>query len=127
MMPCEAKGAKVQQMLEAKNAANTATATGNWIDVRGMVGTLLVVQSVGAITGNIVGSLNTADASNGNGEAALTFDDGNNFAAVAAANNIQAKTVDANKTKGWIKYVGTIGTGPAVVDVIVASRPKETT
>ncbi len=126
MMPCEAKGANTQQMLESKNCANTVTATSGWIDTRAYQGTLLVIQSIGAITGNIAGALNTAEANNGLNEAAMTFDDGNNFTLANAANNLQAKTVDARKSKGWIKYVGTIGTGPAVVGVTVTGRPRET-
>ncbi len=124
MFPASAKSANAQQLLEAKNCANTAGATGGWVDVRGMVGDLVVVQSVGAITGNIAGALLTSNASNGANNSAMTFDDGNNFALVSNANNIQIKTVDVNKSGGWIQYVGTVGTGPAVVAVDVIARPK---
>jgi hypothetical protein len=126
MMPSEAKSLKSQQLLEAKNCANTAAATGGWIDVRGMVGDLVVTQSVGAVTGSITGALLTSNASNGANNTAMTFDDGNNFAAVSSANNVQCKSVDANASYGWIQYVGTIATGPAVVSVTVQARPKVT-
>ncbi len=124
MMPSEAKGLNSQQLLEAKNCANTALATGGWVDVRGMVGCLVVTQSVGAITGNLAGALLTSNAANGANNAAMTFDDGNNFALVSNANNIQCKSVDVNASKGWIQYVGTVGTGPSVVSVTVQARPK---
>jgi hypothetical protein len=126
MMPSEAKGLNTQALLEAKNCANTAGATGGWVDVRGMVGDLVVTQSVGAITGNLAGALLTSNAANGAANAAMTFDDGNNFALVSAANNMQCKSVDVNASKGWIQYVGTVGTGPAVVSVTVQARPKTT-
>ncbi len=125
MIPSEAKSANVQAMLNAKNCANTADATSGWIDTRGMQGSLLVIQNVGAVTGNIAGALKTSSESNGANNEAITFDDGNNFALVSAANNTQAKTIDARKSKGWIGYVGTIGTGPAVVSVAVIGRPRE--
>lgn len=125
MFPADAKSANGQMLLQAKNCANTAEASGGWIDVRGMVGSLLVSQVVGAITGSIAGALLTSAANDGSNNQALTFDDGNNFASVSSANNIQVKTVDANKSLGWIKYVGTVTTGPAVVAVTVHARPKE--
>jgi hypothetical protein len=127
MIPSEAKAANHQALLEAKNCTDTAGASGGWVDCRGAVGDLLVIQNVGAMTANgtLAGALLTSNAANGAGNSALTFDDGNNFTSVSASNNIQGKTVDANKNKGWIKYVGTIVTGPHVIGVTVHFRPKE--
>lgn len=124
MMPCEAKALNAQQLLSPVSATNTVLGTGGWIDVRGMVGDLVITQSVGACNGNVAGAILTSNAANGANNAAMTFDDGNNFALVSAANNIQCKTVDVNASKGWIQYVGTIGTGPSLLSAIVQARPK---
>lgn len=124
MFPAEAKAATATALLNSANAANTAQATGGWVDIRGFVGDLVVIQNVGAITGNIAGALKASTAANGANNVALPFDDGNNFALVSAANNIQIKTVDVNSCSGWVQYVGTVGTGPAVVGVTLIARPK---
>lgn len=128
MMPPEAKAAKVQQLLPSKNAANTATATGAWIDIRTMVGAPVVIQNVGAVTGSITGAIETAEDDNGTNNEALILDGAsNNFTLANAANNIQVRSFDINKSKGYVRYVGTIVTGPVVVGASIITRPKETT
>lgn len=124
MLGNQPKAANIQALLNAKNAANTAEATGGWVDVRGYEGQILIIQNVGALTGTIVGSFEDAEAANGLNNAPLLPDEGNNFASVSAANNIQKKTIDARKPRGWLRYIGTIGTGPAVVGVTIAGHPK---
>jgi len=124
MFPSEAKSANVQSLFLAKNCANTAEASaGGWLSTIGMVGTLLVIQSIGIAAGNMTGSMLTSANSNGAGNAALTFDDGNNFAATAG-NVLEAKTVDVNKSKGYVHYVGTLSAAAAVAAVLIG-RPKE--
>jgi hypothetical protein len=128
MIPSEAKAANIQVLLRSKNCADTAgTSTGSWLDVRGFVGTLLVTQDAGIGAGTLDGYLLTTANSNGAGNAAMTFDDGNNFATVTTGNNFQAKTVDVNKSKGYIHYIGTVVTGPVALSVLVIGRPKEST
>ncbi len=124
MFPSSAKSANTQALFLPKNCANTAEASaGGWLSTIGMVGTLLVIQSVGVAAGNVTGSLLTSANSNGAGNSALTFDDGNNFAATAG-NATEAKTVDVNKSKGYIHYVGTLAAA-AAVGAFVIGRPKE--
>jgi hypothetical protein len=124
MFPSDAKSANVQELLPPSNYANTATASnGAWVSTLGMVGTLLIIQDVGVAGGNVDGSLLSTANSNGAGNAALTFDDGNNFASTAG-NALQAKTVDVNKSKGYIKYIATLG-GASNIAVAVIGRPKE--
>lgn len=124
MFPSDAKSANVQSLFLAKNCANTAEASaGGWLSTLGMVGTLLVIQSIGVAGANMTGSMLTSANSNGAGNEALPFDDGNNFAATAG-NAIEAKTVDVNKSKGYMHYVGTLG-GAAAVAAVLIGRPKE--
>lgn len=94
-------------------AARTSTVTGSAVDVRGYTGPLLVVQDVGAVTGTtptLDGKIqDSADGSTGWADVT-----GATFAQVTAANNIQSIAVQADQTKGYIRYVGTIaGTTPS--------------
>ena len=126
MFPSSAKSANVQSLFLAKNCANTAEASaGGWVSTIGMVGTLLVIQQVGVAAGNVTGSLLSSANSSGAGNAVLTFDDGNNFTATGG-NTIEGKTVDVNKSKGYVHYVGTLAAAAAVSAVIIG-RPKEST
>lgn len=123
MMPSEAKAANNGIMLAPSNYANTATASnGPWVSTLGMVGTVIVIQQVGVAGGNVDGSLLTSANSNGAGNNALLFDDGNNFASTAG-NAQEAKTVDVNRSKGYIHYIATLG-GASNVAVCMLGRPK---
>ncbi len=110
-------------VLNPASAANTAAATSGWIDVRAYEGEIVIIQQVGAVTGSITGALEDATDGSGTGSAALT---GAAFAQVSAANNTQRITIPAGRARGWIRYVGTIVTGPAVVGVSLLARNKYT-
>ena len=56
MLNSQASAATPGQILPPKSCANTAAATsgnGNWVDVRGMKGEVLVTQITGAFTGTV--------------------------------------------------------------------------
>ena len=108
-------------VLNPASAANTAAATSGWIDVRNFEGEIAIIQQVGAVTGSITGALEDATDGSGTGSAALT---GASFTLVNAANNIQKITIPAGRARGWIRYVGTIVTGPAIVGVSLTARNK---
>lgn len=106
--------------------ANTAAATGAWIDCRGCVGDIAVVQQVGAVTsGSITGTIETATDDQGAGLATLTPNEGA-FTVVTTSNDpkTEIRTVNARSSKGYIRYLGTIATGPVVVGATVIRRPK---
>lgn len=44
--------------------------------------------------------------------------------AAGAADQIQKRTVNAGAIRGWVRCVGTIVTGPALVAASLKSRPK---
>jgi len=127
MLPGEAKASVPTILQEPVSVANTADATGAFVAVPHTEGSLLITQVVGALTGTVAGTLETAEASNGLNNAALLPDDGSYFTSVSSANNVQNKIVNARKNKGYIQWIGTVGTGPAVVTVTVQGRPKTTT
>lgn len=110
-------------MLNPASAAATANATSAWIDVRAYEGDLVFTQQIGALTGSITGAIQDATDGSGTGAAAVTLNEGA-FTAVSSANNIQRRTIRAKSTRGFVRYVGTIVTGPALVAVSVDVHPK---
>lgn len=112
-------------LIDAVSAANTAAATsgsGKWLDVRTYEGDIVVVQQIGAVTGSITGKLQSATDANGTGAADIS---GYTYTAVSSANNTQTVVVDPKKVVGgFLGYVGTIATGPALVSVSAVGQKK---
>lgn len=121
MLNNEAQAATSRLLLSPVSAANTAAATSGWIDVRDSQGDIMFVNQVGALTGSITWTIEHATDGSGTGSAAITPNEGA-YAAGAAA-QIQKRTISANACKGYVRCVGTIVTGPALVAVSVHSRP----
>lgn len=124
MLLNQASAATSTSLLDAASAANTAAATsgaGKWLDVRAYDGEILVTQNLGAVTGSIAGKLQSASDANGTGAADIpgaTF--GTN-----TANSTSSQAIDPRKvTGGFLGYVGTIVTGPAVVSVVASGKKK---
>jgi hypothetical protein len=122
MLGNEAQAAQSTKLLDPVSAANTAAATSGWVDVRGMEGDLMFVNQVGAITGSITWTIEDATDGSGTGAAGITPNEG--AYAAGAANQIQKRTVNAGAVRGWVRCVGTIVTGPAIVAASLHSRPK---
>lgn len=110
-------------LIDTVSAANTAAATsgsGKWLDVRTYDSEILVTQAIGAVTGSITGKLQSATDANGSGAADIT---GATFTAVSSANNYQSISIDAAKVVGgFLGYVGTIATGPALTCVTASGQ-----
>lgn len=125
MIGNQASAATSTSLIDSVSAANTAAATsgtGKWLDVRPYDGEILVTQQIGAVTGSITGKLQSASDANGTGAADIT---GNTFTAVSSANNTQTSVVDPRKvTGGFLGYVGTIVTGPALVSIVASGKKK---
>lgn len=106
------------------DAANTAAATSEWIDVRHVVGDIRVIIDTGVVTaGSITPTIEDADDDEGANNAAVTPVDGA-FTAVTTSNDPlrQVRHVQSNAVRGWIRVVGTIVTGPVQVAVTVEGR-----
>jgi len=127
MIPAEAKAIVKTQLKEPRSAANSADATGSFIAVAPIEGSMVITQQTGAITGTLAGTIETAEAANGLNNLALTPDDGSAFTSVSGANNTQKKVFNARQNRGYIKYIGTVGTGPVLLAVLIEGRPKTTT
>ena len=122
MLGNEAQAATSSKLLDPASAANTAAATSAWLDVRDREGDLMFLTHVGALTGSITWTVE--DATDGSGTAAAGITPNEGAFAAGAANQLQKRTVAAGATRGWVRVVGTIVTGPALVAASVSSRPK---
>jgi len=100
-------------LLAPADHSNTAAATGAWVDVRSYEGEVAFIQATGVLTaGTCAGAILHADDGSGTNSATLV-----SFTSVGTStdNDVQKLSVPARTIKGYVKYVGTIGTGPAVV------------
>jgi hypothetical protein len=120
MLGNEAQAATTVKLLDPVSAANTAAATSGWVDVRQAEGDIMFVNHVGALTGSIAWTIQTASDGSGTGSTGMTPNEG--AYAAGAANQVQKRTVSANATLGWVRCIGTIVTGPALVAVSVSYR-----
>lgn len=118
--------ANIAELLTAASAANTAAATsgaGQWVDTRPFEGDILVIQTLGALTGTIVGKLQAAADANGTSAADIT---GAAFSS-SSAHGVKAQAIDKNSMPSglpFLGYVGTITTGPAIAGVVAIGRLK---
>jgi len=115
-------------MVVAQSAANTAAATSAWLDVRPSEGDLMIISNVGIVTaGTVTPTIEDATDGSGTGAATITPNEGA-FTVVTTSNDplTEKRTVPASAIRGWIRYVGTVVTGPALVGVTLSSHPKYT-
>lgn len=122
MLANQGQAAEVVKLLDPVSAANTAAATSGWVDARKYEGDLVFTVQVGALTGSITWTIEDATDGSGTGAAGVTPNEGA-FAA-GAANQVQKRTVNAGAIRGWVRVVGTIVTGPALVAANLKSHPK---
>lgn len=122
MLGNEAQAATSTKLLDPASAANTAAATSSWVDVRGAEGDLMFATHIGALTGSLTWTIEHASDGSGTGAATIVPNEGA-FSA-GAANQLQKRTVSANAVAGWVRVVGTIVTGPALVAASVSYRLK---
>lgn len=114
----ETQAAAIAVLLDPVSAANTAAATSAWVQVPAQaIGAVEIIAHVGALTGSIAWTLQTASDDSGTGAASITPTEGA-FSA-GAANTVQKRTFDARISKGYVKLTGTIVTGPALVQAAV--------
>jgi len=125
MMGNQGQAASVVKLLDPVSAANTAAATSGWVDVRAAEGDIVFTNQVGAMTGSITWTIEDAIDGSGTDGAGITPNEG--AYAAGAANQIQKRTLNASAVRGWVRCVGTIGTGPSIVAANIKYHPKYTT
>ena len=122
MLGNEAQAATTKKLLDPVSAAATANATSAWIDARDAEGDIMFVNQVGALTGSITWTIEHASDGSGTGAVVITPNEG--AYAAGAANQIQKRTVNASAIQGFMRCVGTVVTGPALVSASISYRPK---
>jgi len=126
MLGSQGQAAKVVKLLDPISAAATANATSAWIDVREAEGDIQFVNQMGVLTaGSLTWTIEDATDGSGTGAAGITPNEG--AYAAGATNQIQKRTLNASAVRGWVRCVGTIVTGPALVAVNIMYHPKYTT
>lgn len=128
MLANSGQAAATVQMLVPGAKAATVNATSAWIDVRAYEGDLMITSQVGTVTaGSLTPTIEDATDGSGTGAAAVTPTEGA-FTAVTTSNDplTEKRTIPAGAVRGWIRYVGTIATGPADAAVTLHAHPKYT-
>lgn len=106
-------------LLASASAASTAAATSAAFDLQQYEGPVLVLQNKGAGTGTLDGKLQHSD----DGATGWT-DAGIAFAQAGATAQLQARYFNASSTKRFVRYVGTIATGPHLLGVTLSGVKK---
>lgn len=121
MLGSQAGAVDFIKVLNPVSCANTAAATSGYIDVRKYNhGEMLMLQHSGAITGTLDGKWQDATDSGGTGVADIA---GATYAQVTTANQAGKVVLPAGSTRGFVRYVGTIATGPVVLGVSILAHP----
>jgi len=106
-------------LLAAASCANTAAATGNGVDLLDYEGPVVVLQNHGVSTGTLDGKIqDSADNSSFADVAGLTFTQSTTGA------DIKSLVVQSKQVRRYIRYVGTVVTGPQVVSVSMVGCKK---
>lgn len=124
MISSEATGLTPLQLLVPDDHANTSAATGEYISIAAYEGYLVVVQNVGTVTaGTIAGKLQHADDGSGTNVADIS---GATFTSIGTSTDpaVEKLVIPIAGLKPYIRYVGTIGTGPAKVGVTALVKNK---
>lgn len=121
MIGPEGGAAEVVQL--APSTSRASTFNGSYVGVAKYEGDLVIIQDVGAVTGSITGKIQDADDGSGTNVADVV---GATFTVVSSANNTQKITIPAGSVRPFIRYVGTIVTGPALCSATLLSKPKYT-
>lgn len=106
-------------ILNAVSAANTAAATSSGVDLTGYEGVVSIVVQTGAITGTLDGKIQ--DSADNSSFADVT---GATYTQVTAANKVAAYSLDVRTVRRYIKYVGTVATGPVLISVVLNGFKK---
>lgn len=114
-------------LLEPIDAADTAAASSAYVDVKGYEGQIWVICHSGILdAGSVTWTFSTATDSGGTG-AATIVPIGGALTQVTTSNdhpNIQVAVFDCTTLKGFLKTIGTVATGGALVSTSVVGIKK---
>lgn len=124
MLANQGQAAEIVKLVTSQSAANTAAASSSatYIDVRKYEGDLVFVFNPGAITGSCTPDIQDATDTGGTGTASIAANEGAYTALVA--NTDRKYTVQAGATRGFIRVINTVVTGPSLIGVQMLAHPK---
>jgi hypothetical protein len=106
-------------LLAAASCANTAAATGTGVDLQDYEGPVVIIQNHGTSTGTLDGKIQ--DSANNSSFADVT---GAVFTQETTTAGVQSLVLQSKQVRRYIKYVGTVVTGPQVVGVTMTGVKK---
>lgn len=99
-------------------ASQSATVTSASLDLLQYTGPALVVQNKGAGTGTLTGKLQHSQDNSTWSDAGIAF------TAAGTAADLQALSFDTKAVYRYVRYVGTIVTGPHLLGVTISATKK---
>ena len=122
MLGNESTACNVTQAINTASLSAGAT-NGTWIDTSNIQGDLTFVIGLGAVTGSCVVKVQDATSSGGAGSADVT---GYTTAALSTANTATKLVMPSTKSRGFVRLVSTVTTGPILTSAILIARPNTT-
>lgn len=118
------ESAVVTKIAASVSAANTAAAS-FWTAVPVSEGAVLLVLSVGVITGTLDFTFTTNTAASDSGATSIT-PLGGAIAQITTSNDdaVYVAEFPATQLRGFVKVIGTVGTGPALISYTMITIPK---
>lgn len=126
MLANQGQASELVKLVTSQSAATTAAASSptTYIDVRKYEGDLVFLINPGAITGSCTPDIQDATDAAGTGTASIAANEGAYTALVA--NTDRKYTVNAGATRGFIRLINTVVTGPVLIGAQMMSHPKYT-
>lgn len=126
-MGVQKQGDTTTLLLSPADHADTAAATGAWTAISDAVGDVKVEVIIGVVTaGTVTPKVQTATDDQGAGVADVTpLVDGFSAAGTASDEVVQVSYYNAKQFTGYVRVVGTIATGPAVVGAVMTHTPNQ--
>ena len=122
MLGNEASAASVASAIHAASLSAGAN-NGVWIDTRNMQGDLLFVINLGAVTGSCIVKVQDAIDGSGTGSGDVS---GYTTASLSTANTATKLLMPSSKSRGWVRLVSTVTTGPILTSAVLHARPSTT-
>lgn len=122
MLGAEGSAAQIANAINAASLGAGAN-NGGWIDTRNMKGDLVFVINLGAVTGSCIVKVQDATDGGGTGSADVA---GYATAALSADNTPTKLIMPASKSRGWVRLVSTVTTGPILMSAVLIARPNTT-
>ena len=124
MLNNEGQAATHTLLVSSLSTSTTAGASSSttYIDVHGYEGDLVFLINPGAITGSCTPDIQDATDTAGTGAASVAAQEGAYTALVA--NTPRKYTINKSKTRGFIRLINTVVTGPVLIGATMLARPK---